>query len=154
MLDDVFFTDNLPQFDQYDDDYVLQIEVSFADKSAVGLWKEEVHFKQLEYSDQPMHISYGSERESATNFEVSEGSLPFCFASFQIIRDNFHAIRNQLLTSFYLDHLEGNEILVQEFSYLDLQPLNAIDCQVADEDLEAGTYDQMMQDDSIPLCFK
>ena len=24
MLDDVFYTDDLPQFDQYDDDYVLQ----------------------------------------------------------------------------------------------------------------------------------
>ena len=84
------------------------------------------------------HISYGSEEESAANFEVSEGSLPFCFDSFQFIRDNFHAIRNQLSTSLDLDHLEGNENLVQDFSYPDLQPPNAIDCQVADEDLEAG----------------
>jgi len=67
-----------------------------------------------------MHISYGNEEESVENFEVSEGSLPFCFTSFQFIRDNFHAIKNQLSTSFDLDHLEGNEILVQDFSYLDL----------------------------------
>jgi len=34
MLDDVFYIDDLPQFDQYDDDYVLQIEANLADKSA------------------------------------------------------------------------------------------------------------------------
>ena len=47
MLDDVFYTDDLRKFDQYDDDYVLQIEASLADKSTAGLWKEEVHFQQL-----------------------------------------------------------------------------------------------------------
>ena len=36
----------------------------------------------------------------------------------------------------------------------DLFPPNAIECQVADEGLEAETYDQMMQDDSVPLCFE
>ena len=44
MLDDVFYTDDLPQFDQYDDDYVLQTEASVADTSTASLWKEEVHF--------------------------------------------------------------------------------------------------------------
>ena len=51
ILDDIFYTDDLPQFDQYDDDYVLQIEASLANKSVAGLWKEEVHFQQLDYSD-------------------------------------------------------------------------------------------------------
>ena len=67
-----------------------------------------------------MHISYDNDEESVANFEVSEGYLPFCFASFQFIRDNIHEIKNQLSTSFDLVHLEGNEILVQDFSYLDL----------------------------------
>jgi len=93
MLDDVFYTDNFPQFDQYDDDYVLQTEDSLAEKSTTSLWKEEVHFQQLEYSDYPMHISYDNDEESETNFEVSEGSFPFCFDSFQFIRDNLHAIK-------------------------------------------------------------
>ena len=44
MLDDVFYIDDLPKFDQYDDDYVLQTKANLADKSAAGLWKEEVHF--------------------------------------------------------------------------------------------------------------
>jgi len=76
------------------------------------------------------------------------------FALFQFIRDNFHVIRNHLSTSIYLDHLEGKENLVQYFSYPELQPTNGIDCQVANEDLEAGPYDQMMPDDSVPFCFE
>jgi len=45
MLDDVFYTDDLHKFDQYDDDdYVLQIEAGLANKSVASLWKEEVHF--------------------------------------------------------------------------------------------------------------
>ena len=44
MLDDVLHTDDLPQFDQYDDDYVLQTEANLADKSTAILWEEKVHF--------------------------------------------------------------------------------------------------------------
>lgn len=154
MLDDVFYTDDLPQFDQYDDDYVLQMEANLVDKSTTSLWKEEVHFQQLKNSDQPIHISYGSEEESVANFEGSEGSLPFCSASFQFIRDNFHAIRNQFSTSLDMDHLEGNENHVQDFSYPKLQPLNAIIYEVTYEDLEIGLYDQIMQDDSVPFYFE
>ena len=45
MLDDVFYTDEFPKLDQYDDDdYVLQTEDNLADKSVASLWKEEVHF--------------------------------------------------------------------------------------------------------------
>lgn len=43
MLDDVFYTDDLPQFDEYEDNYVLQTEANLADKSTASLW-EEVHF--------------------------------------------------------------------------------------------------------------
>ena len=82
MLDDVLYTDDLPQFDQYDDDYVLQIEANLADKSTASLWKEEVHFQQFEYHVQPSHISYENDEESAANFEVSEGSFPFVLIHF------------------------------------------------------------------------
>ena len=69
MLDDVFYTDDLPQFDQYDDDYVFQTEANLADKPVASLWQEEeAHLQQLEYSDQPMHISYDNDEESAANF--------------------------------------------------------------------------------------
>jgi len=44
MLDDVFYIDDLPQFDKYDDDYVLQTEANLVDKPATSLWKKEVNF--------------------------------------------------------------------------------------------------------------
>ena len=80
--------------------------------------------------------------------------MPFCFDSCQFIRDNFHAIRNQLSPSLDLNHLESNENLVQDLSYPELQPLNAFDCQVADEGMEVDTYDQMIQEGSLPFCFE
>ena len=45
MLHDVFYNDDFPKFDQYDDDYVLQTEASLVDKSATSLWNDEVHFQ-------------------------------------------------------------------------------------------------------------
>jgi len=45
MLDDVFYTDDFPKLDQYDDDFVLQTEASISNQSVVGLWKEEVDFQ-------------------------------------------------------------------------------------------------------------
>ena len=101
-----------------------------------------------------MHISYDNDEESVANFEVREGSLPFCFDSYQFIRDNFHAIRNQLSTSLDLDPLKRDENFVPDFSYSDFQPPNAIDYQVAHEDMEANTYDQMIQEYSLSFCFE
>ena len=57
-------------------------------------------------------------------------------------------------TSLDLNHLESNENFVQDFSYSDLQPPKAIDCQVAAEDLEVDTHDLMIQGDSVPFCFE
>ena len=37
---------------------------------------------------------------------------------------------------------------------LDLQPPDSIEFQIANEGLEVETYDQMMQDDFVPLCFE
>ncbi len=45
MLDDMFYTDDLPQFDQYEDDYVLQTKANLTDEQAASLWEEEVHFQ-------------------------------------------------------------------------------------------------------------
>jgi len=43
MFDDMFYTDDFPQFDQYDDDdYACQIEANLVDKSTASLWDEEV----------------------------------------------------------------------------------------------------------------
>ena len=77
----------------------------------VGLWKEEVQFQQLEYSDQPMHIYDDRDEENAENFEISEGSLPLFFASFHFLKENFSKIRNQQSFSFDFEVGEDNELL-------------------------------------------
>lgn len=129
MLEDVFYTDDSPQFDQYDDDdYVLQTEANLANKSTASLWEEEVHLQRLEYSDQLMQTSYGNNEESAADFEVSKGYFPFRFDSCQLIRDNFHAIRHQLSTSLDLVSPEGDENFVPDSSYSALQPPNTVNC--------------------------
>lgn len=40
-FDDITF-DDLPKFDQYDDDYVLQTKANIVDQWTASLWEEEV----------------------------------------------------------------------------------------------------------------
>lgn len=117
------------------------------------LGKRKAQVQQLEYRDQLVHFS-NEEEENAENFETSEGTLPFCLESFQFIRDNYDAIRNKRSKSFDTDHLEDNQIFAHNASPLDLQPQNGTEYQIAKEDLEAATYNQKIQVDSLPLCFE
>ena len=88
MLDDVFYTDDFLQFDEYDDDYVLQTEANIIDKPAASLWEEEVNFQQFKYSDQSSHIIYGNDEESAENFEVKDLFI-FVFLRFSSLEKTF-----------------------------------------------------------------
>ena len=120
-----------------------------------------------------MHIYDDRDEENAENFEISEGSLPLCFASFQFLRENFSKTRNHQSFSFDDEVEEDNELLEQVFNEkpspemveeiiwniesslsLDLQPPSSIEFQIADEGFEVETRDQMMQDDYVPLCFE
>ena len=49
-IGDITYIDDFPNFDQYDDDYVLQIEANIAEQSIVGLW-EDAQFQQLKNND-------------------------------------------------------------------------------------------------------
>jgi hypothetical protein len=40
MFDDISYLDNLPKYDQYDDDYVAGIDVDFSNQSAACCWQE------------------------------------------------------------------------------------------------------------------
>ena len=101
-----------------------------------------------------LFISPMTMRRKVRKILKSAKELYHFFYSFQFIRDNYHAIRNQISRNLDIKHLEGNQIFVQNLSYLDLQHQNAIECQIAEEHLEAGTNDQMIQGDSLPLCFE
>ena len=44
MLDEILPFDDLPKYDQYDENYVLQTEANLAEQSTAGLWEKEVQF--------------------------------------------------------------------------------------------------------------
>ena len=82
MLDGIIPFDDLPKYDQYHENYVLETEANLVKQSKTGLWEKEVQFHQLENRDQQMHISYGDDEENVENLEVSGEYLPLCFISF------------------------------------------------------------------------
>jgi hypothetical protein len=41
MFDEISFLDNLPKYDQYDDDYVAEIGVDYSKQSTTYCWEEE-----------------------------------------------------------------------------------------------------------------
>ena len=41
MLDDITSFNDLPKYDQYDDDYVVEIEANSTRKSMTCFWEEE-----------------------------------------------------------------------------------------------------------------
>jgi len=144
----------LPKYDQYDDDYVFEIQFIPAEESDAILGERNVRIQQPEPSDQLDCFSYGIKEENAENIEISEGTLPFCFESFQFIKDNYHAVCNQVSSSFDTDHLEESQILAHNALPLVLQPQSAIECQISEGDLEAAPYDQRIQVVSMPLYFE
>lgn len=42
MLDDITYIDDSPKYDQYDDDYVFEIEADSSRQSTACFWEEEV----------------------------------------------------------------------------------------------------------------
>jgi hypothetical protein len=74
--------DNLPKYDQYDDDYVAEIDVDCSKKSTACCWEEEDQL-QLKYDNQPLHNNYDSNEENAENLRVSGKifALMFLFIS-------------------------------------------------------------------------
>jgi len=143
MFDDIPYFDDLPKYDHYDDSYVLQTQANFTEQSEASLEDEEMQFQQIEDSDQPIQISHESEEGRAENVEISEDSLPLCFASFQFIRENYHAINNQQSLGIVIDNKEDNETIDQDFSVSQLQLSVPIEIN-----------DQMTQESSIPLFFE
>ena len=91
---------------------------------------------------------------------IQEGSLPFCFESFQFLKGRLHGkssngqpITNQQSLSVDVEDETNNNILEQPVA-LDLQPPNEIEGQIIDEAVEDEKHDLMIPEDSIPFCFE
>ena len=48
IIDDIPSFEYLPKYDQYDDNYILQIQANFTEQSEASFWDEETQFQQPE----------------------------------------------------------------------------------------------------------
>ena len=51
MFDDIPSSNDFPEYDQYDENYVLQTQTKFTEQSVASLEDEKMHFQQMEYRD-------------------------------------------------------------------------------------------------------
>ena len=95
----------LPKYDLYDDDYEPNDQISLAEESDPILAGSSVQVQQPEPNDQHAHLSYEEKEENAECVDFSEGTLPFCFESFQFIKDNYHVVYDQVSPRVAIDRL-------------------------------------------------
>jgi hypothetical protein len=145
MLDDFYFMDDLPNYDQYDDDY---IKVDSSKQSTSCFWEEEAQFQQFKYDDHLVHINHGSNEENEENFKVSENYFPLCFSSFQFLRGIYKQTDQRVFNSrngeFSDESVEDVICDKKIVPSPELQPLSYIDFQ---------TTNESMQHNFVPLSF-
>jgi hypothetical protein len=87
LVDVIVDVTDFPIYDEYDDDYGVDL---LEQPTACSL-SENVHFQQCNESNQPTYHNYKEEYEEST--ESAEGnSLPLCFASFKLLKENLRII--------------------------------------------------------------
>jgi hypothetical protein len=152
MFNDISPLDDLPKHDQYDDDHEAEIEVVCSEKSAACHWQEEDNLR-FRYDNQPLHNSHDNDKECAENVRVSEDTLPLCCSSFQFLKRNSRSVVNSEDKNFsdqsVEDALKDMEVVLNPVS----QPLTYIDFQILDESLEPEANSELIQNNSVPLCF-
>jgi hypothetical protein len=149
MFDDIYFMDDLPKYDKYDDD---DTKVDSSNQSTTCCWEEEAQL-QIKYDNHPLHNNHDKNEENATNLRVSERSMPLCFSSFQILRENYKQVVDskdeECFDHSVEDVIDDMEVVLDP----ELQPLSYIDFQIPDESLEPETEYELMHYNSIPLTF-
>ena len=63
MFDDIYFMDDLPKYDKYDENYT---KVNSSKSSTSYNWEEEDQL-QIKYDNQPMHVNYDNNEGSVEN---------------------------------------------------------------------------------------
>ena len=112
----------LPKYDEYFDDDEHIDQISSIEESDPILAESEVQAQQLECNEQRAHFSYEEKEENAENFDISEGTLPFCLESFQFIKENYHDVYDQVSSSLVIGCLEDDQNIVPDVLPPVLQP--------------------------------
>jgi len=76
MFDGIPYLDNLPKYDQYDDDQEDEIDFDCSKQLATCCWQEKYHL-QFRYDNQPLHNSHDHDEEEAENFRVGKNLCPY-----------------------------------------------------------------------------
>jgi hypothetical protein len=152
MFNGISSMDDLPKCDQYDDDHEAEIEVVCSKKLTACHWQEGDHL-QFRCDNQPMHNSHDSDEEETENLRVSEDTLPLCFSSFQFLKRNSRSVVNSedknSSDQSIDDAIKDMEVVLnpesQHFPYFDFQ--------ISDERLKPEANSELIQNNSVPLCF-
>jgi hypothetical protein len=100
-----------------------------------------------------LHNSHDNNDQSAENLRVSENTLPLCFSSFQFLKRNSRPIVNSedrySSGQSFDDAIKDMEAIlnpgVQHFTYSEFQ--------IPNESLKPETNSELIQNNSVPLCF-
>jgi hypothetical protein len=152
MFNGISSMDDLPKCDQYDDDHEAEIEVVCSKKPAACHWQEGDHL-QLRCDNQPVHNSHDSDEEETENFRVREKSLPLCFSSFQFLRRNCKQVGIGKEGEFSDQLGEDVSVDVEVVLNPELQPFTYFDFQIPEERLKPEANSELIQNNSVPLCF-
>jgi hypothetical protein len=153
MFDDIPYLDCPPKWDQYDDDHEAEIEVDCTEKSTACHWQEEDHLP-FRCDNQPLHNSHDSDGKETENLRVSESTLPIFFSSLQFLQRNSRPVVNN--EDFNVSDQSVDETIndIEAVLNPESQHLPSFNFQILDEGLEPETNDDLIQRNSVPLCFK
>jgi len=100
-----------------------------------------------------LHNSHDIDEEETENFRVREKSLPLCFSSFQFLRGNCKQVVNSREGECSDQLGEDASVDVEAILNLELQPFTYFDFQISDERLKPEANYELIQNNSVPLCF-
>ena len=92
-------------------------------------------------------------RKMQKTFRIREKYFPLCFSSFQFLRGNCKQVVNSREGEFS-DQL-GEDVITNMEVFLnpELQPFTNFDFQISDERLKPEANYELIQNNSVPLCF-
>jgi hypothetical protein len=153
MFNGISSVDDSPKWDQYDDDHEAEIEVDCLEKPIACHWQEEDHL-QFRCDNQPLCNSHDSDEECAENVRVSEDTLSLCCSSFQFLKRNSRPVVNSEDKNSSDQSIDDTIKDMDAVLNPESQHLPSFNFRILDESLEPETNYDLIQKNSVPLCFK
>jgi hypothetical protein len=121
LVDDIADVDFFPRYDEYNDDY----EIDFLENPTACSLSGSVQFQQSPGITHPTYCIYANGNEKNGEF-TDENSLPLCFASFDLLKENFKITTKGKGCEIMQDHitsLEQTENKLQQPSHVFHDPI-------------------------------